>query len=117
MSVAAIGQSVPLVGSAGKPTTSQSQKPSDGRPNTGMFNSIFRGIPNTPEKLPTSRIPAIVSRMQRDTKATSAKKSRWYKSENYVDPRTYSWKNLALFSDYQAHMWTESGGIKSSFKK
>ena len=36
MSVAAIGQSVPLVGSAGKPMTSQSQqKPSDGRPNTG----------------------------------------------------------------------------------
>lgn len=117
MSVAAIGQSIPMAGS-GNPTTANSQaKPSDGRPNTGMFNSIFRGIPNTPDKLPISRIPSIVTRVQRDTKSSSAKKSKWYKSENYVDPRTYSWKNLALFSDYQAHMWTEAGGMKTSYKK
>ena len=44
----------------------------------GMFNSIFRGIPNTPDKLPISRIPSIVTRMQRDTKSSSAKKSKWY---------------------------------------
>ena len=74
-------------------------------------------MPASPQKLPVNRIPDIVKRMQRDTKSSSAKKGRWYKNENYIDPRTYSWKNLALYSDYQSHMWTEGGGIKSEFKK
>lgn len=82
-----------------------------------MYNNIFRGMPGNTQKLPVSKIPDIVQRMQRETKASSAKRSKWYKSETYIDPRTYSWKNLALFTDYQAQMWTKDGGIKESFKK
>lgn len=84
----------------------------------GMYNNIFRGIPGTPQKLPVSKIPEIVKRMQRDTKSSSAKRSgQWYKGEHYIDTRTYSWKNLALYTDYRAHMWTADGDIKSTYKK
>ncbi|WAR30460.1 hypothetical protein MAR_033002 [Mya arenaria] len=82
-----------------------------------VYNNIFRGIQSTPQKLPVDRIPDIVERMQRDTRSSRAKKGLWYKGDNYVDPRSYSWKNLALFSDYQAQMWTPGGDIKTSYKK
>lgn len=83
-----------------------------------MYNNIFRGIPGTPQKLPVDKVPDIVKRMQRETKSSQAKRSgQWYKNENYIDPRTYSWKNLSLYSDYQAHMWTPNGDIKSTYKK
>ncbi len=82
-----------------------------------MYNNLFRGMPGNTQKLPVSRIPDIVKRMQRDTKSSHAKKGKWYKSDSYVDPRSYSWKNIALFSDYQAQMWTEGGAMKSTYKK
>ncbi|XP_060586238.1 uncharacterized protein LOC132741981 [Ruditapes philippinarum] len=120
MSVAAIGTSVQRVG--GNSASTMQQRMMDARPNTGqtgasMYNNIFRGMPGSQQKLPVSKIPDIVQRMQRETKSSSAKRGKWYKSDSYIDPRTYSWKNLALFSDYQAHMWTDNGGIKSAYKK
>ncbi|KAL3872445.1 hypothetical protein ACJMK2_040371 [Sinanodonta woodiana] len=89
----------------------------DARPNTGVLNTLFRQIQMPPQKLPTSRIPSIVARMQRDTKSSKAKKGKWYRGDNYVDKNHYSWKNLSLFSDYQAQMWTNDGGIKQTCKK
>ncbi|KAL4219154.1 hypothetical protein ACF0H5_021736 [Mactra antiquata] len=115
MSVAAIGTSGPRAGVTTSASTINQRV--DARPNTGMYNNLFRGLPSNPQKLPVSKIPEIVQRMQRDTKASSAKKGKWYKSDSYIDPKTYSWKNLALYTDYQAHMWTESGGIKNGYKK
>ncbi|KAH3792136.1 uncharacterized protein LOC127838403 [Dreissena polymorpha] len=122
MSVAAIGTSVPRVGPTNSASTGH-HKVGDGRPNTGrtggVYTNIFRAYPKTPQKLPVSRIPDIVERMQRDTRASKAKAKggQWYKGDDYVDPRSYSWKNLALFSDYQAHMWTQGGDIKKTYKK
>lgn len=119
MSVAAIGTSAQRAVGPGSASTMQ-HRMNDVRPNTGqtgMYNNIFRGMPSTPQKLPVSRIPDIVQRMQRDTKSSGAKRGKWYKSDSYIDPRTYSWKNLALFSDYQRQIYTDGGDIKKTYKK
>jgi len=83
-----------------------------------MYNNLFRGIPGNTQKLPVSKIPDIVKRMRRETKSSSSKRSgQWYKSDTYIDTRTYSWKNIELYSDYRAHMWTKDGDLKHVYKK
>ncbi|XP_071096531.1 brain acid soluble protein 1-like [Haliotis cracherodii] len=69
-------------------------------------------------KLPTSRLKGILERLGRHTESSAKKRGAWYKSEtSYVDVNSYSWKNLALYKDYQQNMWTGDGTIKSTCKK
>jgi len=37
--------------------------------------------------------------------------------DNYVDKNSYTWRNLALFTHYQALLWTRDGAIKRSYTK
>lgn len=69
------------------------------------------------QKLSFTRLPNIVNRMRAETLSSRAKRSRFYKSDSYVDYRFYSWKNLALWSDYQSHLWKRDGSVKTSFRK
>lgn len=85
------------------------------RPNTGNVD-FHHQIP-LPQKIPCSRLPNIVNRMRRETLSSSRKKMRWYKGDYYVDKNSYSWTNLALFSHYQALLWTRDGAVKRSFTK
>lgn len=84
------------------------------RPNTGTIG--YNQIP-LPEKISFSRLPNIVNRMRRETLSSSRKKWRWYKGDNYVDKNSYTWRNLALFTHYQALLWTRDGAIKRSYTK
>ncbi|XP_067661004.1 neurofilament medium polypeptide-like [Haliotis asinina] len=69
-------------------------------------------------KLPTSRLKGILERLGRHTESSAKKRGAWYKSEtSYVDINSYSWKNLALYKDYQQNMWTSDGAIKTTCKK
>lgn len=69
------------------------------------------------QKLSVTRLPNIVNRMRTETLSSRAKRSRFYKSDSYVDYRCYSWRNLALWSDYQAHLWKGDGSVKTSYRK
>ncbi|XP_056009573.1 uncharacterized protein LOC130051578 [Ostrea edulis] len=69
------------------------------------------------QKLSFTKLPNIVSRMRTETLSSRAKRSRFYKSDNYVDYRFYTWKNLSLWSDYQSHLWKRDGSVKTSFRK
>jgi hypothetical protein len=69
------------------------------------------------QKLSFTKLPSIVSRMRTETLSSRAKRSRFYKSDSYVDYRFYTWKNLALWSDYQSHLWKRDGSVKTSFRK
>jgi hypothetical protein len=68
-------------------------------------------------KLPTSRVKDIVSRMGRHTACSAKKQGKWYKGDNYIDNANYSWRNMALFADYQKHMYTHCGTIKATCRK
>ncbi|XP_061188118.1 uncharacterized protein LOC133196221 [Saccostrea echinata] len=69
------------------------------------------------QKLSFTKLPSIVNRMRAETLSSRAKRGRFYKSDSYVDYRFYSWKNLALWSDYQSHLWNRDGSVKTSFRK
>lgn len=86
------------------------------RPNTTMT-----GLPGgqilVTQKLSFTKLPSIVSRMRQETLSSRSKKKRFYRSDTYVDYKFYTWKNLALWSDYQSHLWTPNGSVKTSFRK
>ncbi|CAG2236537.1 RB1 [Mytilus edulis] len=84
------------------------------RPNTGTHGYHQMSLP---QKISFSRLPNIVNRMRRETLSSSRKKWRWYKGDNYVDKNSYTWRNLALFTHYQALLWTRDGAVKRSYTK
>lgn len=83
------------------------------RPNTTNYPPQNHGL----QKLTFPRIPAIVNRLSRETHSSSGKRWRWYRSDDYVDFRNYTWRNLPLYTDYKAHLWTGVGTVRKSFPK
>ncbi|KAJ8300676.1 hypothetical protein KUTeg_022195 [Tegillarca granosa] len=88
------------------------------RPSTGYVATVgYNGQLQFCKKLSFTKLPSIVSRMRRDTKSSSMKRWRWYKGDNYVDYNSWTWRNIPLLNDYQAHMWTKDGAIKKTCRK
>ncbi|KAK3088540.1 hypothetical protein FSP39_020355 [Pinctada imbricata] len=88
------------------------------RPNTsGIVLTNLQGQIIVPQKLTFTKLPAIVNRMRQETLSSRSKRRLFYKSDTYVDYKFYTWRNLALWSDYQSHLWRPDGSVKSSFRK
>ncbi|KAK0046018.1 hypothetical protein Bpfe_024479 [Biomphalaria pfeifferi] len=68
-------------------------------------------------KLPLAEIKGRVVHLARHTEASSQKTKKWYKGDNYVDKDSYSWRNMQLFDDFQRHLYTPEGAVRTSFKK
>ncbi|KAH9507360.1 hypothetical protein Btru_057901 [Bulinus truncatus] len=68
-------------------------------------------------KLPLAEAQGKVVRLGRHTEASSQKIKKWYKGDTYVDKDSYSWRNMALFDDFQRHLYTPAGSVRTSFKK
>ncbi|GFS05622.1 hypothetical protein ElyMa_006524800 [Elysia marginata] len=68
-------------------------------------------------KLPVNRVKGIVLRVGRHTESSAQKQGAWYRSPTYVDKDSYTWRNMPLFDDFQTHLWTPAGTVRSSYKK
>ncbi|GFN90224.1 hypothetical protein PoB_001673000 [Plakobranchus ocellatus] len=68
-------------------------------------------------KLPVNKVKGIVLRVGRHTESSAQKQGGWYRSPTYVDKDSYTWRNMPLFDDYQRHLWTPDGTVRSSYKK
>lgn len=87
------------------------------RPNTGNFTTTQQVQLPLIQKLTFPRLPAIIGRLSRETHSSSGKRWRFYRSDNYVDFRNYSWRNLPLYTDYKDHLWTGEGAVRTTYMK
>ena len=90
--------------------------PAPKRPNSVQSNQRQQTLPHV-QKLSFPRLPQIVERLGRDTHSSRGKRWCWYKSDNYVDARSYTWRNIPLYNNYQALLWTHHGAVKTGYTK